>query len=46
MYIWLLKNIILNFKTRLTIEDQIARINITLLPKTHPIINQEIFIKI
>jgi hypothetical protein len=46
MYIWLLKNIILNFKTKLTKEDQIAKINITLPTKTRPIINQKNVIKI
>jgi hypothetical protein len=35
-----------NFKTKLTIEDQIARINITLPTKTRPIINLQILIKI
>jgi hypothetical protein len=44
--IWLLKNIIFNFKTKLTIKDQIARINITLPTKTRPINNHEFFIKI
>jgi hypothetical protein len=44
--IWLLKSIILNFKTKLTIEDQIARINITLSTKTRPIYNHKFFIKI
>jgi hypothetical protein len=46
MYIWLLKNIILNFKRKLTIKDQIARINITLPTKTRPIYNHEFMIKI
>jgi hypothetical protein len=39
IYIWLLKNIIFNFKTKLTIEDQFARINIT-LPTKNPSHNQ------
>jgi hypothetical protein len=40
------KNIIFDFKTKLTIEDQFARINITLPTKTRPIINLQILIKI
>ena len=46
LYIWLVKNIILNFKTKLTKKDQIARINITLPTKTRPIYNHEFLIKI
>jgi hypothetical protein len=40
------KNIIFDFKTKLTIKDQFARINITLPTKTRPIFNQEILVKI
>ena len=40
----LFKNINFDFKTKLTIEDHFARINITLPTKIRPIINQEIFI--
>jgi hypothetical protein len=46
IYIWLLKNIFFNFKTKLTIKDHFARINITLPTKTRPIFNQEILLKI
>jgi hypothetical protein len=35
------KNIIFDFKTKLTIEDQFARINITLPTKTRPIYNHK-----